>query len=334
MTPSTLPGRVVIVRQHVPPDAGEDEQDVLNETVQVREALSSFGVKVKVVEVGLNFDRVLEDIDEFKPDVVFNLIESLDGTGRLHHLFPAILARRGIPFTGCSSESLGLTSNKPAAKALMRSAGIPTADWALCRDLPPTGPEFDPPYIVKPLYEHASVDLFESSVCHTRDALSRLVSGIPAPRKPLFFIERFIDGREFNLSMLARPEGPEVLPPAEIDFSNFAPGKPRIVDYRAKWDKSSFEYYNTDRFFELKEGDHGLTHELSRLALECWKVFELTGYVRVDFRVDAAGRPFVLEVNGNPCIAVDGGFAAAVARAGLSYPDGVRRIIDDAVQRN
>jgi D-alanine-D-alanine ligase len=64
-----------------------------------------------------------------------------------------------------------------------------------------------------------------------------------------------------------------------------------------------------------------LISELKRLAIECWKVFGLRGYARVDFRVDTQGRPWILEINANPCLSPDAGFAAAAAYAGISYPD-------------
>src|SRR5690606_39168042 len=116
-----------------------------------------------------------------------------------------------------------------------------------------------------------------------------------------FFAEQFIAGREFNLSVLAGPNGPEVLPPAEIDFSAFPEGKPRIVGYAAKWADGSFEFDQTPRRFEFPRTDGPLLGELTRLARAVWQAFGLRGYARVDFRVDEQGRPWILEVNGNPC---------------------------------
>src|SRR3546814_4317520 len=99
-----------------------------------------------------------------------------------------------------------------------------------------------------------------------------------------------------------------------ILFVDFPPGRPRIVDYEAKWAPESDAYANTPRRFDLAADDAALAAELSRLALDAWHLFGLAGYARVDFRVDAAGRPTILEVNLNPCLAPDAGFAAPAAR--------------------
>ena len=114
------------------------------------------------------------------------------------------------------------------------------------------------------------------------------------------FAEKFIDGREFNLPMLDGPDGPQILPLGEMDFSTFPADKPRIIGHRAKWHESSFEYNNTPRSFHFHEHDRPLVEHLKRLALESWRLFGLRGYVRVDFRVDQGGQPWILEINTNP----------------------------------
>ena len=144
------------------------------------------------------------------------------------------------------------------------------------------------------------------------------------------FAEQFIEGREFNLGLLAGPNGPESLPPAEIDFSAFPPGKPRIVGYRAKWEDDSFEARHTNRHFDFPPSDAPLLERLSDLARQCWPLFKLRGWARVDFRVDAAGEPWILEINGNPCLSPDAGFAAAMQQASIPYDQGIQRILEDA----
>ena len=101
-----------------------------------------------------------------------------------------------------------------------------------------------------------------------------------------WFAEEYIDGREFNLSLLAMDTGPEVLPPAEILFPGFSPGMTRIVGYRAKWVADSFEYNHTPRTFEMTDQDADLVEHLTELAQRCWTLFELRGWARVDFRVE------------------------------------------------
>jgi D-alanine-D-alanine ligase len=145
------------------------------------------------------------------------------------------------------------------------------------------------------------------------------------------FAEKFIEGREFNVPILDSSVGPQVLPPGEMDFSTFPDGKPRIIGHRAKWHESSFEYNNTPRSFQVHDHDRRLVELLERLALDCWRVFDLRGYVRVDFRVDHAGQPWILEVNANPCLSPDAGYAAALDEAGITYDEAVQRIVEAAV---
>ena len=121
-------------------------------------------------------------------------------------------------------------------------------------------------------------------------------------------------------------------PPAEIDFSAFPPGKPRIVGYAAKWRDDCFEFQHTPRRFDFDPSDGPLLERLRGLARECWRLFGLRGWARVDFRVDAAGQPWILEVNANPCLSPDAGFAAALARASISFDEAIRRILEDCRQ--
>lgn len=133
--------------------------------------------------------------------------------------------------------------------------------------------------------------------------------------------------------VLQSPTGPEVMPGAEMIFHN-DPNMPyAIVDYMAKWDCESSAYTSTQRTFELQESDGPLVDEIRAIAKKCWEAFALSGYVRVDLRVDTDGQPWVLEVNASLCIAPDSGFVAAAAQAGLDYTGIVSRIMGDAVMK-
>ena len=122
--------------------------------------------------------------------------------------------------------------------------------------------------------------------------------------------------------------------PREMLFIDYPAEKRRIVDYAAKWHAGSFEFRNTVRRFDFDEGDRPLLAQLEAIAGSCWRLFGLRGYARVDCRVDAAGRPWVLEVNINPCLSPDAGFAAAAARRGLDLAAVARRIIEETPARN
>ena len=318
--------RITIVHQHVPADAAADERDVLDQVAAVRDALAANGHVVSVLACTADLGNVWRKLEVLRPDGVFNLVETLDGSGRLIHLVPALWETKGLAFTGSSADALYLTTHKIRSKERMHAAGLPVPAWIVggTPSAQRSTPRAD--WIVKSVCEHASIGLGDASI--QRGVTAADVSGrIPAG----FFAERFIDGREFNLAMLAGPDGPEVLPPAEIVFADYPADKPRIVSYQAKWDESSFEYAHTVRRFAEPGADGVLLAELKRLALCCWDVFGLGGYARVDFRVDADGKPWILEVNSNPCLSPDSGFAAALEQAGIPYAAAMERIVRDAL---
>jgi D-alanine-D-alanine ligase len=327
--------RIAVVHNAVPADGAPDEQDVLAQVDAVSDALRQLGHKPVRLSCGLNLSRVQSELRSIGPQMVFNLVESLDGTGRLIHLFPFMLDAMALPYTGAGAEAVMLTSNKLLAKFLMESAGLPTPAWVASRSARGIGlfrrPRGNPgTWIVKSVWEHASVGLDTEAILETASA--HLLDTLLAERAPRLggacFAEAFIDGREFNLSLLEDADGPRVLPPAEIIFEGFSADQARIVDYQAKWDPESYAYHHTPRCFDFNSADEGLLEELRSLAQECWHLFGLQGYARVDFRVDRQGRPWILEINTNPCLSPDAGFAAAVHQAGMSLTEAVGRIVD------
>ena len=312
----------------LPPRAGFDEQDVLVEAATVGRALRELDWPVQRVPLGLDLRSAARRLSRLAPDFVFNLVESVEGRDRLVHLAPALLDSLGLPYTGSPTEAIFLTSSKLLAKQRMRVAAVPTPAWAPIRPGAIPEPDFPPPYIVKSVWEHASIGLTGTSVAPDRPALEQELRR-RAGRE--LFVEAYVEGREFNLALLEQAgRQPQVLPPAEIQFQSFPAGKPRIVDYTAKWESGSMEFAQTPRRFDFPDPDRGLLETLKDLALRCWELFTLRGYARVDFRVDAAGQPWVLEVNTNPCLSPDAGFLAAAARAGLSPVEVVRRIVEGA----
>jgi ribosomal protein S18 acetylase RimI-like enzyme len=184
---------------------------------------------------------------------------------------------------------------------------------------------------VKSVWEHGSVGIDDDGIVADARAAARLLAERAAARGGEWFAEGFVEGRELNVALLAGPGGPEVLPIGEIRFQDWPAGKPRIVNYAAKWQADSFEYGHTPRAFDLPPEDAPLLAELGRLALACWRLFDLRGHARVDFRVDGAGRPWVLEVNANPCISPESGFVAMLEEAGIGYDQAIARIVADAL---
>lgn len=329
--------RVAVLHNAVGDAPRAEERDVLVQAAAVGDALAALGHQVGNVPCSLDLASLQRQLAAARPDVVFNLVESLAGSDRLVALVPALLDTMGIPYTGSPTEALFVTGSKLLAKERLRAAGLPTPDWVVGPGagdngfpLPPA--ELAPPYIIKAVWEHASFGLDDEAVVPAGDARpvrQHLREQTARWGRPCF-AEHYVEGREFNLSLLAGAAGPEVLPPAEIDFSAFPAGKPRLVGYRAKWVADSFEYVYTPRCFDFPDGDRPLLDRLVVLARGCWHLFDLRGYARVDFRVDAGGAPWVLEINANPCLSPDAGFAAALERGAVPFPRAAQRILDDA----
>jgi D-alanine-D-alanine ligase len=322
--------QITILHNAVAPDARDDELDVLVQVEAVSRALVQLGHRATALPCTLDLERLRTELLRERPEVVFNLTEGLGGTDRLQHLAPSLLEALEIPFTGAPAIALWLTNDKLGTKQRLRAAGLPTPAWTVAEDaarVPPGGR-----MIIKAIYEHASVGLDDAAVvrCASGRELAAQIRAAEARLRKPCFAEQFIDGREFNLSLLAGPDGPQALPPAEIDFDEFPAEKPRIVGYSAKWHAATFEFAHTPRTFDFPPDDAPLLARLSELAGCCWRAFGLRGYNRVDFRVDHEGQPFVLEVNANPCLSPDAGFAAALDRTGITFPQAIERILHDA----
>src|SRR5215510_1391120 len=156
--------RVAVVYGAVAADAAPDEQDVLAEVDIVQQALAALGFAAVAVPLTLDLEAARRRLLHLRPAFVFNLVESVEGLGRLIHLAPALYESLGLPYTGAGSEAMYLTSNKPLAKRLLAAAGIATPEWIEQAASIPFMPAFAGPYIVKSVWEHASIGIDESSV--------------------------------------------------------------------------------------------------------------------------------------------------------------------------
>jgi D-alanine-D-alanine ligase len=327
--------KVVVLHGEVSETASKDEQDVLVQVKTVACALAELGYRPVALPFSLDLRRVIRSLRSIDPIFVFNLVESVAGEGQLIHLAPTVLDYLRLPYTGAGTDAMFLTSNKVAAKRILQLGQVPTPEWLQLEDLNDDESIAHGPWIIKSIWEHASIGLDEDSVIVPKDA-KHLRDELSSQRERMdrdCFAEAYIDGREFNLSLLAGQGGPEVLPAAEIRFVDYPEERIKVVGYRAKWNETSFEYHHTPRCFDLRD-DGDLTMTLSELAKKCWRLFGLRGYARVDFRVDCGGRPWVLEINTNPCLSPDAGFLAAAAQAGIGLHEVVNRITKDSVPVN
>lgn len=262
--------------------------------------------------------------------VVFNLIERINGSDALAADAVACLEQMGLVLTGTRASHFSETANKVQAKKVMQAYGVPVLP-SYTEEMLKTEKNIRLPLIVKSSTEHASVGIDEKSVVTTAaDALTR----IAACKKKWggqWFAEPYVDGREFNISVLQRGHDVDVLPVAEMKFVGYPEGMPKLVDFGAKWDENTFSYNHTIRSFTPEPGDEALWERLAKIAKQTWDAFGFCGYARVDIRVDNEGNPWVLEINADPSLEEDAGFAAAAAQAGMRYDDVIGRIVKEAV---
>src|SRR5688572_1547917 len=195
--------KVAILHNAVADSDSAADRDVLVQVVSVEQALRSLGHATRSIACTLNLEMLEESLTTDRPEIAFNLVESLGGSDRLAHLAAVLLDDLELPYTGSPAAAWHLTNNKPAAKAKLRSAGLPTPDWALAGA--PAEPPLSPPYIIKAVWEHASLGLDDHAIITAGDGstVSDQVASRARQLGQTCFAEKFIEGREFNLSLIA-----------------------------------------------------------------------------------------------------------------------------------
>ena len=228
-------------------DDRPDEADTVEAALAISETLRGLGYQSDLVHVGLDMTPI-EDMARRQPLAVFNLVEAINADFRLQPMAPAIYERLRIPYTGCSFDAIVSAMSKTRSKHVMKAAAIATPVWidGIRNPLPA-----DTTVLVKSDSEHASIGIDSSSVVMAGEA-QRVIREREAKFGGRFFAEVFIEGREFNVAMVEGPDGPQALPIPEIQFIDYPDGKPRIVDYDAKWMVDSFAYANTPRAFGIE----------------------------------------------------------------------------------
>jgi D-alanine-D-alanine ligase len=300
-----------------------DELDVLDQVEHIEKHLKELGKDVIRKGITSAFMSEIALLSEEKPEFVFNLVESINNKGELNYFVPALLNMYSIPYSGNPLEAMFITTSKTLAGKTMRNAGIRNpASYFPSQAL---SLEDGKKYILKPIWEDGSLGITADSVFETGNGAMEKLKNLDDSH---WFIEEYIDGREFNISVLAGNNGPEVMPMAEIVFIDYN-DRPRIMDFKAKWEMDSFEYENTVRKFPGESLSPNLAKNLRETALSCWHLFGLKGYARVDVRTDDDENVYVIEVNANPCLSPDSGFMAATMEAGIPFTEVLKRIIND-----
>ena len=306
------------------------EESVAEMAVQVQGAVKALGYDSTLIPLQRSLMNFLGRIKELELDVLVNLCEGFYGRPQWESNVAGVFELLGLTFTGSESKTLALCQDKFKAKAVLAARGLPTPP---CQLVTAAGqaPEIRLPAIVKPNSEDASLGITPDSVVRDAEAFAVQTRRILEKYNQPALAEAFIDGREFNVAVY-EDGTPRALPVSELDFSAMPEGSPHILSYEAKWFEDHLLYNASPPVCPAPIGDE-LRSKLQETAVAAFKAMNCRDYARVDFRMDAKERIYILEVNPNPDISLNAGFARAIKVSGLTYEKFWKIMLANALKR-
>jgi D-alanine-D-alanine ligase len=292
----------------------------------VTTTLRKCGHEVKILGVQKDLAAIGACAEEFKPDIVLNLLEAFDDVTTFDQNVVSYLELIRVPYTGCNPRGLMLARDKSLSKELLAYHRIPVPDFTVVRRgrKPVLTKRLKYPLIVKSLFFEASAGISQASVVESDDQLAKRVQFIHDSLGTAAIVERFIDGREIYVGVLGN-ERVQVFPVWEMTFTNMPENTWRIATERVKWNTR----YQQRHGIETHEAElpDGLGERIRHIVKRAYRVLDLSGYARLDVRLDSDCKPFVIEANPNPQLAQGEDFAQSGERAGLSYEKLLERIV-------
>ena len=312
------------------PDA-YSEHSVVEIADAMIQALTQEGYHVERLGVGNDPTLLWRELQQRKPDVVFNLFEGNLDNPETESYVAGLLDWAGIPYTGCPFATLGLARAKHTTKYLLKGAGLPTAAFQVVAELPMAECTLAYPVIVKPAKQDASVGVDQASVCVNAQQLEKRVEYILATYGAPVLIEEYIDGRELNVALVELP-GLRSMPPSEILFPDKGQQEWAILTYEGKWKAGSLDFDPRPSRFP-DDLSTAAIRKLGRLAMKAYRLLGCRDYARVDFRMNHAGKFFILEVNPNPEISEEAGFVGKQGSAHFTHREFIVRLVEQAYSR-
>lgn len=330
----------VLVLMHedlVPPDdpSTMTEEELLDVKTEqdVVQGLRDLGHEILKLGVRDELAPLRSAIQDWKPDIVFNLLEEFHGQPMYDQNVVGYLELMRTPYTGCNPRGLVLARDKALSKKILQYHRIRVPRFAVV----PLGRKLrrpkvlDFPLIVKSLVEEASLGISQASVVRSDDKLAERIRFIHTKVKTDCIVEQYIDGRELYVAMYGNHRL-TVLPTWELLFENPPADAVRIATRNVKWDPDLQKRWDIaiDVAHDLPDDT---VRRIERVSKRIYRLLGLTGYARIDFRLASSGEPFFLEANPNPEISRDGEFASAAESAGMTYPQLLDRLIRIGLQR-
>jgi len=327
------PQRVLtLVHKHLVPPEHTEGIDVVEAPwkmeFDVIETLRECGHDVRALGVQDDLGAVRSTIEEFKPTIVFNLLESFADVTTFDMNVVSYLELLKVPYTGCNPRGLLLARDKALSKKLLAYHRIPVPDFAVFRRGRSIrlSPRLRFPVIVKSLTYEASVGISQASVVSDEEKLRKRVEFIHDHIGSDAIAERYVDGRELYVGLLGN-DRVRVFPAWEMHFQKMIEGDNwPIATERVKW-STKYQTKHGISTDEARDLPPGAAEHIVRLARRIYRTLALTGYARVDLRMDATGRVYFIEANPNPQLAYGEDFAESAERSGLSYEALLERIL-------
>ncbi len=284
------------------------------------------GHDLMLIEVHDDLTPIRQALDEFRPTIAFNLLEDFDDVVLFDQNVVSYLELLRVPYTGCNPRGLTLARDKALARKLLSYHRIPSPDFAVVPlgRKPVLPRRLSYPLIVKSLTYEASAGISQASVVANEEQLARRVRFIHETLYTPAIVEQFIDGRELYVGVLGNHRL-RVFPVWEMSFDKMQGDNWHIATERVKWNVNYQKRHGIDT--AETELPAGVAEKIQHLAKRTYRALALSGYARIDFRMDASGTPYVIEANPNPQLAEQEDFAQSAAKAGVAYPDLLERIM-------
>jgi D-alanine-D-alanine ligase len=324
---------LALVHRHlIPPARVEDGTDIASAPwrteYDVISTLTTMGHEVQALGVHDDLGDIRRAATDWKPHIAFNLLEGFDDISIFDQNVVSHLELLKLSYTGCNPRGLLLARDKSLSKKLLAYHRIPVPEFEVFRiGRPIRRPKrLQFPLIVKSLTQEASIGISQASVVDSDEKLRERVTFIHESIGTAALAERYIEGRELYVGVLGN-QLLQALPVWELFFTNMPPDAKRIATDRVKWSVKYQKKYGIESgpARELSETVGG---DIQHLCKRAFRALELSGYARIDMRLDDAGNAWILEANPNPQIARGEDFAASAERAGMSYETVLQRIIN------
>jgi D-alanine-D-alanine ligase len=324
---------VALVHRHlIPPQTVEEGTDITaapwRTEYDVISTLTTAGHEVQALGVHDDLGEIRRLVTEWKPHIAFNLLEGFDDITIFDQNVVSHLELLKLPYTGCNPRGLLLARDKSLSKKLLAYHRIEVPAFEVFRIGRPIrrAKRLQFPLIVKSLTQEASIGISQASVVDSDEKLKERVTFIHESIGTAAIVEQYIEGRELYVGIIGN-QALQALPVWELYFTNMPDGAKRIATDRVKWSVKYQKKYGIDSGPARELPDEQLA-KIQHVCKRAYRALELSGYARVDLRLDADGRPWIIEANPNPQIAKGEDFAASAEKIGLPYETVLQRIIN------